>query len=159
VSVATEIDAIVAELAGSGSPPLARVVTELAPGAVIVGEPTAVRQVLTNLLDNALKYGPAGQTVTIGCRVDDGRLRLWVDDQGPGVPAAERENVWQPFVRLEQENHDRIPTGTGLGLAVVRQLAQVMGGKAWVEDAPGGGARFVVTLPGRIMPAAPAAVA
>ena len=159
VSVATEIGAIVAELARGGSPPLVRVRTQLTPEAVIDGEPTAVRQVLTNLLDNALKYGPPGQTITIGCRVDDGRVRIWVDDQGPGVPASDRERVWEPFVRLEQESQAEVATGTGLGLAVVRQLAHVMGGNAWVEDAPEGGARFVVTLPGRTVPGVPAAVA
>ena len=159
VSVAAEVSAVVAELAWRGPAPQPRVLTEVDPGAVITGDPTAVRQVLTNLLDNALKYGPAGQTVTIGCRIDGDRVRLWVDDQGPGVPAAERERVWEPFVRLERGGPARVATGTGLGLAVVRQLAQVMGGNAWIEDASGGGARFVVSLPGRAVPAVQAAVA
>jgi signal transduction histidine kinase len=57
--------------------------------------------------------------------------------------------VWEPFFRIEQGTPEQVATGTGLGLAVVRQLAQVMGGNAWIEDSPGGGARFVVTLPGR----------
>jgi signal transduction histidine kinase len=159
VSVAAEVSDAVAELAWSGPAPHPRMMTEVDPGVVVVGDPTAVRQILTNLLDNAVKYGPAGQTVTVGCRIDDGLVRLWVDDQGPGVPASERDHVWEPFVRLEQESHTGVATGTGLGLAVVRQLAQVMGGHAWVEDAPGGGARFVVTLPGRILPAVRGAVA
>jgi signal transduction histidine kinase len=149
VPVAAEIDAVVAELVERGPAPRARVVTDLDTDLVIVGEPTAVRQVITNLVDNALKYGPAGQTVTIGCRIEGTSVRLWVEDQGPGVPAAERARVWEPFVRLEQGTPERVATGTGLGLAVVRQLAQVMGGNAWIEDSPGGGARFVVTMPGR----------
>jgi signal transduction histidine kinase len=159
VSVAAEVSAVVGELAWSGPAPHPRVVTELDPDAVILGDPTAVRQILTNLLDNALKYGPPGQTVTIGCRIVDGLVRLWVDDQGPGVPTSGRDRVWEPFVRLEQGSHPSVVTGTGLGLAVVRQLAQVMGGDAWVEDSPGGGARFLVTLPGRTLSAMRAAVA
>jgi signal transduction histidine kinase len=103
----------------------------------------AARQVLLNLLDNALKYGPAGQTVTIGLLAEDGRVRLQVDDQGPGVPPADRERVWERFWRADEHRNSAV-TGTGIGLAVVRELSALHDGGAWVEAAPGGGARFVV---------------
>lgn len=105
----------------------------------------ALRQILLNLLDNAAKYGPIGQTVTVGVAHRDGRALITVDDEGPGVPAAERARVWQPFVRLASPEH-RATTGSGIGLAVVRELVLSHGGRAWVEDGMVG-ARFVVELP------------
>jgi signal transduction histidine kinase len=118
---------------------------------------SALRQVLLNFLDNAVKYGPPGQTVTVGtgCAGDD--LRLWVDDQGPGIPARERSRVWEPFQRLERDANSAV-AGSGIGLSVVRDLVSLHGGRAWVEDAPGGGARFIVALP-RTEPAPPTAPA
>lgn len=109
-------------------------------------DPGAFRQILVNLLDNAAKYGPEGQTVTIRGAAMGGRVRLLVDDQGPGVPREERERVWRPFVRLDRPVEAR-RGGTGLGLAVTRRLALEHGGATWIEDAPGGGARVVVELP------------
>jgi signal transduction histidine kinase len=111
----------------------------------------ALRQILLNLVDNAIKYGPRGQRVTVRLSARDGSARLSVEDEGPGVDAADRERVWQPFVRVSPVRGGT--TGSGIGLAVVRDLARRHGGAAWVEgrdaDAPGtgGGARFVVELP------------
>ena len=116
---------------------------------------------LLNLLDNAVKYGPDGQTVTVGTDPTAGdRVRLWVQDQGPGVPAADREHIWDQFWRLERDRGTAI-AGTGIGLSVVRELATLHRGRVWVEVAPGGGARFVVELPAAVLtptPAAPASV-
>lgn len=106
----------------------------------------ALRQMLLNLLDNALKYGRRGQTVTIVLERVGRRARLSVSDQGPGVPAAQRNRVWEPFQRLERDVQSAT-AGSGIGLYVVRELATLQEGAAWVEDAPGGGARFVITLP------------
>lgn len=106
----------------------------------------ALRRVVGNLLDNALKYGPAGQTVRLALDREDGRVRIAVEDEGPGVPRAEREAVWEPYRRLPRDVEARRP-GSGLGLAVVRELALRYGGEARIEDASSGGARFVVTLP------------
>jgi signal transduction histidine kinase len=118
------------------------------PGAVTAPvDAGAARQVLLNLLDNAIKYGPAGQTVTIGLTAVDGRVRLEVNDQGPGVPSADRERVWERFWRADQHRNSAV-TGTGIGLAVVRELVALHDGGAWVESAPGGGARFVVEFKG-----------
>ncbi len=128
--------------------------TELADGVVASVDAEASRQVLLNLLDNAVKYGPPGQTVTVGLAAGDGRARIWVDDEGPGIPAADRERIWERFWRLERDRGSAV-AGTGIGLSVVRELVALHGGRAWVEDAPprtggsGGhrGARFVIELP------------
>jgi signal transduction histidine kinase len=107
----------------------------------------ALRQVLLNFLENAVKYGPRGQTVTVGARHAGPRVRLWVDDEGPGVPAVERGAVWDAFYRTERAQRAGVG-GSGLGLAVVRDLVAQYGGAVAVEDAPSGGARFVAELPG-----------
>ena len=120
--------------------------TEIEDGVVASLDPGAVRQMLLNLLDNAVKYGPRGQTLTLGMRREPGMAtRLWVDDQGPGIPIRDRRRVWERFSRLDRGT-TTVP-GAGIGLAVVLELARHHGGRAWVEDAPGGGARFVITMP------------
>jgi signal transduction histidine kinase len=106
----------------------------------------AFRQIVLNLIDNAIKYGPEGQTVTVRLARHDARIRLTVDDQGPGVPPAERLRIFERFVRLERDR-DANTTGTGLGLALVLELAGLHGGRAWAEDAPGGGTRMAVEWP------------
>jgi len=106
----------------------------------------AFRQIVLNLLDNAIKYGPPGQTVTVRLAGQDGLLRLTVDDQGPGVPRAERLRIFERFVRLERDREANT-AGTGLGLALVLELAGLHGGRAWAEDAPGGGARIAAEWP------------
>ena len=107
----------------------------------------AMRQILLNLLDNAVKYGPVSQTVTVRLERSGERVRLSVEDQGPGVPSVHRDRVFEPFYRLEHGTESAV-AGSGIGLAVVRELVEMHGGQTWVESAAGGGARFVVELPG-----------
>jgi signal transduction histidine kinase len=107
----------------------------------------AVRQIMLNLLDNAAKYGPVGQHVVIGLALFNDAARLWIDDEGPGIPMRERERVFETFYRAHRDQESSI-TGSGIGLAVVRELAVLHGGSAWIEDAPGAGARVVVEFPG-----------
>jgi signal transduction histidine kinase len=112
----------------------------------------ALRQIVINFIENALKFGPDGQTVTVALDLDrpasdgtGGLLRLSVDDEGPGVPPADRDRIWQPFVRLAEGGS--APAGTGLGLSVVRQLVAELGGRCAVFNLPERGARFRVELP------------
>jgi len=107
----------------------------------------AIEQIVVNLLDNALKYavGPLPQ-IRVVLERSPGRAVLRVQDRGPGVPEAERERVFQRFVRLERASTAHSP-GTGLGLSLVRDLARAHGGDAELRSRPGGGAEFVVWLP------------
>ena len=122
-----------------------------APAPALV-DGAAYRQIVLNLLENAVRYGPPGQTVTVRVERLEGAARLAVEDEGPGVAIADRERIWAPFVRLT--NGRRGTNGTGIGLAVVRDLTARHGGRAWVERAERGGACFVVELPSS--PAVPA---
>jgi signal transduction histidine kinase len=124
----------------------ANISLDVAQPVVALADAGALRRVLLNLLDNAVKYGPHGQTVNVCVRVAGGRVRIVVDDQGPGIPPADRERVFQPFVRLEREERAAI-SGSGMGLAIVRDLAERMSGSARVEASPANGARFIVDLP------------
>ena len=109
------------------------------------GDPGALRQILINVLDNAAKYGPTGQTITIGARNEGKVVRLWVDDSGPGIPLANREKVWKPFVRLGGTVDDSTG-GAGLGLAIVRDLATAMGAHVGLSETPTGGTRFTLEM-------------
>ena len=121
--------------------------TALEPGLVAQLHAESFRQVILNLLDNAVKYGRKGQTVRVTTGVADGRIRIAVEDEGPGVDPAERERIWEPFRRGERAVGS-VAVGSGIGLSVVREIVGWHEGAAWVEDAPGGGARFVIDLPG-----------
>jgi signal transduction histidine kinase len=121
----------------------ARLRTIVAEGIVVAADDHALRRVLLNLLDNAVKYGPQGQTVSIELRAVDHGAELTVDDAGPGIPVADRTRVFEPFVRLD---HDAVG-GSGIGLAIVRDLVAAMNGTVVIEDAPSGGTRVRLTLP------------
>jgi signal transduction histidine kinase len=119
--------------------------TELPAESAVQADPSALRQILLNLLDNAVKYGPKEQTISVTARTLNGKTRIVVDDQGPGIPTDDRERVWKGFYRLHRETRSAV-AGSGIGLAVVRSLAGEMGGKTWIEETDTGGARFVVEL-------------
>ncbi|MEA2132637.1 MAG: two-component system, OmpR family, sensor histidine kinase PrrB [Solirubrobacteraceae bacterium] len=103
-----------------------------------------LRLIADNLLDNAALHGrEAGGSVTVGLARDDGGLVMRVEDDGPGIPAAERERLLEPFAR----GRDARPDGTGLGLAIVAQQAALHGGELRLGDAPGGGLAVEVRLP------------
>lgn len=101
-------------------------------------------QVVNNLLDNALKYTPAGGRVVLTARSESKAALITVTDNGPGVPATEREAI---FRRLYRGDSSRSQRGLGLGLSMVKAIVEAHGGNAAVDDAPGGGARFTVRLP------------
>ncbi|WP_232302456.1 sensor histidine kinase [Elstera litoralis] len=103
-------------------------------------------QVLVNLLDNAAKYAPQGSLIRIeAAETPEGGIVLTVADHGPGIPPDRRQSVFDRFYRLDV--NDSSPAGTGLGLAICRGFVDAMGGRIHVEDAPGGGAAFVISLP------------
>jgi signal transduction histidine kinase len=118
---------------------------ELQEDLVAPVDSAALRQIVLNLLDNAAKYGPVGQRVIAGVGLFEHYARIWVDDEGAGVPARERERVFDPFYRMKDAQHT---TGSGIGLSVVRELVALHGGEVWIEDAPDAGARVVVQFPG-----------
>ncbi|HYW50850.1 MAG TPA: HAMP domain-containing sensor histidine kinase, partial [Gemmatimonadaceae bacterium] len=118
---------------------------EVPPDVAVRADAAALRHVLLNYLDNAAKYGPSPQEVRVGVECHDGTVRISVDDQGPGVPERDREAIWPPFARLDRDRRGARP-GSGIGLSVVRDLVTRQQGRCLVEDAPGGGARFVVEL-------------
>ena len=101
---------------------------------------------LLNLLDNAVKYGPAGQTVRVEATSYDGEVELAVEDQGPGIPLDARNLIWDGFKRLERDNLSN-EAGSGIGLSVVKSLVERMSGRVTVTDSSTGGARFIVFLP------------
>ncbi|NJD10636.1 MAG: HAMP domain-containing histidine kinase [Gemmatimonadetes bacterium] len=122
------------------------VTARIDPGLGILGDRDALHRVVLNLLDNAAKYGPAGQTIMVTAGRRGPRTWVAVEDEGPGIPAEDRERVWKAYLRLQRSVEAQVP-GTGIGLAVVAHLVAAHGGQAWVEDSPGGGARFVIELP------------
>ena len=112
-------------------------------GVKVRADPTRLRQVLANLVDNAVKYTPASGKVWLAGATRDSRVVITVRDTGPGVPAEEREKIWQ---RLYRGDHSRSQRGLGLGLSVVKALVEAHGGRVAVADHPEGGAVFTVEL-------------
>ena len=156
IDLATLVDEVVESFAPLAGTRGVTVRTSHGGHAVARADRDALRQVLLNLLDNAVKYGPVGQTITVGTRLGiDGRAQVWVDDQGAGIPARDKARVWEPFRRLDRAVEAGI-SGNGIGLAVVRELVVAQGGTVSVLDAPGGGASFVVSLRAAEVPAAAA---
>lgn len=113
--------------------------------ALVTGDADALHRVLTNLLDNAIKYGPEAQTVRIEIVSAGGEGRIAVEDEGPGIPDAARERVWLPHVRLAGDAG--VGAGQGIGLSIARDLVERMGGRVTLETAETGGARFTISLP------------
>ncbi len=104
-----------------------------------------IDQVLSNLIENAVKYSPTGSEIRISARRDGEEIRVEVADQGPGIPPEAQGVLFKPFSRLEGKGPQ--PKGTGLGLAVARGLVEAHGGRIWAENRPGGGSSFIFTLP------------
>jgi len=104
----------------------------------------ALRQIVLNLLDNALKYGSSGQTIVVTCRRDGDFAVIGIEDEGPGVSEAESSRIWDPYYRVAQ--HGAAVGGTGIGLTIVKRLTEMHGGRVRVERGVRG-ARFVVELP------------
>ncbi|GAC1477865.1 MAG: hypothetical protein NVS1B12_13670 [Acidimicrobiales bacterium] len=132
-----------------GDRPLA---VSVAPAVVARADPGAMERILINLLSNAAKYTPAGSAVTVSLERDGADAALCVSDRGAGIPPAERLRIFERFYRIDNEDANQV-RGVGIGLALVRQLVDLQRGTVAVDDAPGGGARFRVTVPLDVVPA------
>lgn len=114
--------------------------------ALIFAVPHQLKQMVFNLVDNAIKYSLPGGAVNVSLRQEQDELLLTVADTGSGIPPEHRERVFERFYRVDKAR-SREHGGTGLGLAIVKEIVARHGGKVWAEDTPGGGATFVVSLP------------
>jgi len=116
------------------------------PSFVVRADPERLRQVLLNLLANAVKFTNAGGRVAIGAARDGGMIRMWVSDTGIGIPADQLERVFEPFFQVDRGMTRSYP-GIGLGLAIARDFANAMGGELRIESEPGKGTIASLSLP------------
>jgi len=120
---------------------------QVPPELVVMGEGDRLEQVFFNLVQNAIKYGKQGGRVEIGAvALEDGqKVKVWVKDDGPGIPPEAQERVFERFYRVDRAR-SRETGGTGLGLSIVKHILQAHGGEVWLESQPGQGATFFFTL-------------
>lgn len=116
---------------------------------IVMGDADRLEQALLNLTRNAVRFSPEPSSVEVGCDLDDpDRIVFWVADRGPGIPHDLLESVFDRYVQVDREGAaEAYGVGMGLGLAIVRHIAQLHGGRAWAENRRGGGCRFVLELP------------
>src|SRR4029079_15999647 len=112
----------------------------------VEGDAERARQVLANLVDNAIKYSPQGGRIVLGFEADGEYARFTVRDEGLGIPLGEQKRIFEKFYRLDPD-HRRGIGGSGLGLYICRELVRTMGGRIWVDSDPGKGATFTFELP------------
>jgi two-component system phosphate regulon sensor histidine kinase PhoR len=115
-------------------------------GTEVFCDREAVHQVLSNLMDNALKYTPEGGAVTLGARRGDPFAEVFVEDTGIGIPPEELPRLFERFYRVDKARSRELG-GTGLGLSIVKHLVRAQGGDVRVASEPGKGSRFTFTLP------------
>ena len=114
--------------------------------SAVAADPDKVRQVLTNIVDNAIKYSPDGGEVEVTVHESGSIVSFQIRDHGLGVPLAEQERIFEKFYRLDPEL-TRGVGGTGLGLYICRELVRRMNGRIWVDSREGHGSTFFVELP------------
>jgi signal transduction histidine kinase len=117
----------------------------LAPDLVVAADPDDLRRILANLLDNAARHGGTPAHIGLTTFGSEREAILEVDDDGPGIAAADLGRIFEPFYRVRADAAS--PDGTGLGLALARSLAERSGGRLTVESVPGAGSRFRLSLP------------
>lgn len=113
---------------------------------LVDADPARLKQILYNLMSNALKFTPSGGKVTMKARTGEGSARVSVKDTGIGISQGDQERVFSEFLQV-QGGHSRKYEGTGLGLALTRKLVELHGGTIWVESSPGKGSKFIFTIP------------
>lgn len=112
---------------------------------LISGDPVLLHQMLNNLISNAIKYSPEGSIITLGARYEQGGVIFWVKDNGVGIPMDSLDKVFELFFRVDNTSTRRT-TGTGLGLALVKEIVAAHNGRVWVESEPGQGSTFYVAI-------------
>ncbi len=146
LEVAGLVDEVVADVQNYADEGEATVVSELERGHEVLADEDALRRVLTNLLENALKYGGEDVSVHIRGRYHEDRMVLEVVDDGPGVAPEHQDRIFERFYRVEEGRSSRI-SGTGLGLSIVKLLVKAMGGEVGCKGRDGGGSIFWFSLP------------
>ena len=116
-------------------------------GVEVFADGEKLRQILLNLLTNALKFTPAGGRVSVSCEPGEAEVAIRVRDTGRGIAPAHLEQVFEPFVQVDRHVTSANDQGVGLGLAISRELARGMGGTLSAESEPGVGSTFSLTLP------------
>ena len=140
-------NAVVADLSPMIQAKGQHVTIKVAQDACTIGaDPAKLHDILRNLLENAVNYSPEQADVRLEAVRRDGLVEISVSDSGPGIPPADLARVFERFYRVDKARSR--PGGIGLGLAIVRHLVELHGGRALAENRPEGGARFTVTLPG-----------
>lgn len=109
-------------------------------------DPAAICQALINLLDNAIKHSAQSATIVIGCTAASAEIQFWVEDAGPGIPAAEHQKIFDRFYRVGSELR-RTTEGTGIGLSIVKHITEAHGGQVHLHSSPGHGSKFTLWLP------------
>jgi signal transduction histidine kinase len=142
-AIATEVADVLRARAPEGIAVKARAARGLPP---VAADPDKLRQILTNLIDNAIKYSPDGGCVELDVGRSGGRVRFRVSDEGLGVPPAEQDRIFEKFFRLDP-NLTRGVGGTGLGLYISRELVTRMNGRIWVDSDGRTGSAFFLELP------------
>jgi two-component system phosphate regulon sensor histidine kinase PhoR len=147
VSLAVAVQEVADDLRGRAHTRGVTIKNQVEPALIVQADPDRLRQVISNLIDNAIKYGRIEGEVVISARaLDSRRIEVSVQDDGPGIPAEACARIFERFFRGDKAR-SREQGGTGLGLAIVKHVVQAHGGEVRVESAPGAGARFSFTLP------------
>jgi PAS domain S-box-containing protein len=143
----TDLEALVSRCVNEIENPTGHVLEVDVEAITVSVDASKAERILENLLSNAIRHTPAGTRIWLRARGQDGGLLLTVEDEGPGVPTELHEAVFEPFRQAPGSSSGHSP-GVGVGLSLVLRFAELHGGRAWLEDRPGGGARFKVFLPG-----------
>jgi two-component system, OmpR family, phosphate regulon sensor histidine kinase PhoR len=147
VSLRTAVQEAVEDFGQRAAARRIKLTNTVPPALIARADPERLGQVLSNLLDNAIKYGRNEGHVTVAGRaLADGRVELGVRDDGPGIPEDARARIFERFYRVDKAR-SREQGGTGLGLAIVKHVVQAHGGEVRVESVMGEGAEFFITLP------------
>jgi two-component system phosphate regulon sensor histidine kinase PhoR len=147
VELRGEVAHVIEDLLSRATGKMVRLQNALPPGLKSKADADRLQQVLFNLIENAIKYGRLEGTVTIGGKpVENDKVEMWVQDDGPGIPEEARERVFERFYRVDRAR-SRETGGTGLGLSIVKHIVQAHGGEVWVNSELGKGTTFFFTLP------------